>query len=253
MTSTSVAPRLGLDERRVQDEQAARREERLELRHRRRVERDDAVGAVDDRRADRVVGDDDRARRRPAAHLRAVGRHPRHVAALEDRRLGEDLAGEQEALPAEARRRSSRVPSVSPPRSDGAAAPPAAPSGRRWTPERIGLDDVPGEVLHRLGRRSCPSRPGRSDRTSTIDSPPPASWISNARRSIAFVLPDAAGSAIEPRAAYGDAGQQREHLGDRERVAGRQRRRGRSGSTSSAGRAASSAPSGRRSSRRCRC
>ena len=48
------------------------------------------------------VGDDDGARRRPAAHLRAVGRDPHHVTALGHRRAREDGPGEQDALPAEA-------------------------------------------------------------------------------------------------------------------------------------------------------
>ena len=46
-----------------------------------------------------------------------------------------------------------------------------------------------------------PQPTGQVERTSTIDSPPPASWISNARRIIAFVLPMRLGSAIDPRAA----------------------------------------------------
>ena len=51
-----------------------------------------------------------------------------------------------------------------------------------------------------------PHPTGHVERTSTIDRPPPASWISNARRSIAFVRPIHCGSAIEPRAAYDTPG-----------------------------------------------
>ena len=160
----------------------------------------DAVGVVDDRRADRVVRDDDRARCGPAAHLGSVGRHPRHRPAFDDGGLGEDVTGEQEPLsaePAEDRRVLHRQSC-----SGDRRGPSCGRRGRRA--DMSGRRRGPGAPSTRSG--SCPSRRGRSRGPRRSTARHRSSWTSNARRSIAFVRPIHCGSAIEPRAAYDTPG-----------------------------------------------
>ena len=214
------ASRLGLDQRRVE-----RRAGRPATSSGSNFASDgglraiDDVGAVDDRRADRAVGDDDRARRGAAAHLGAVGRASTRTRGLRATAAwARTLAGEQEALAAEAAE-DRRV--LHQPPAAVRSGPCRGARAIDDDAERIGLRRRRRRGAPSTRRRSCPSRPGRSRGPRRSRSPPPASWISNARLSIAFVLP--IDGRVGDRAAgrVGDARQQREHLGDRDRVAGR--------------------------------
>ena len=83
----------------------------------------------------------------------------------------------------------------------------------------VGPDDLLGDVaIASIGVMPQPT--GQVDRISTIARPSPASWASNACRTIAFVRPIAPGSAIDPRASVADARQECQHLRDRDRIAG---------------------------------
>ena len=60
-------------------------------------------GVIDDGGAHRLIGHDDRTVCGTAPHLRAVGRKPGDRRALEHALVDDELAGEQQSLPAEAR------------------------------------------------------------------------------------------------------------------------------------------------------
>ena len=92
---------LAGDERRVDEDRAARGDRVLELVEGRLVHHHQDVRMRDDRRADRIVRDDHRAVACAAAHLGSVGRKPAELLVFNECRVREDLAGEQETLPAE--------------------------------------------------------------------------------------------------------------------------------------------------------
>ena len=66
------------------------------------VQGDECARARDQRAADGLIGQRHRAVGGAAAHLGAVGGHPRHLAVLDEAGRGDDLAGEQRPLAAEA-------------------------------------------------------------------------------------------------------------------------------------------------------
>ena len=93
---------LAVDDGAVDDEDAARLDVALELVQRRTVHRHNTVSHVDQRGCDRIVGDNDGAVRRAAAHLRAVRGQPGDVLAVEHAGHSQELTDQEHALTAKA-------------------------------------------------------------------------------------------------------------------------------------------------------
>ena len=130
------------------------------------------------------------------------------------RGLGEDVTGEQQTLPAEPAEDRRVLHRQSFPGTLPALRPIDDDA------ERIRLDDVVGEVLHRLGRGHPPAdRAGRED----LDDRQPATGQLDLERPAQHRLRPTDPLRVGDRAACGvrHAREQREHLGDRDRVAGR--------------------------------
>lgn len=93
---------LYVDEAAVEQNHAAGLDVVHKLIERGAVHRDEHVRVRHERRADRLVRKADAAVRGAAAHFRAVGGEPRKLSALDETGIGDDLAGKQNALTAEA-------------------------------------------------------------------------------------------------------------------------------------------------------
>ena len=96
----SSARRAAVDERGVGDEDAAGGDQGLVFIERGQVEDDGGFGVAHQGRADLFVGDDDGAVGGAAAHLGAVGGDPGDGLAAIHAGVGENLPGEEGALPA---------------------------------------------------------------------------------------------------------------------------------------------------------
>ena len=102
LNANVVPAHLSADQRGVHKDRAAGDDRVLILVQRGQVHHNQHVRLVDDRRAHRLIREDDRAVGSAAAHFRAVGRQPAQLATLQESLVGKEFPGKQDALSAKA-------------------------------------------------------------------------------------------------------------------------------------------------------